>query len=133
MSDALLAVTDILVVNEGEGRRLTGADGPEAIGAALQRRVGKAAIVTLGADGAILFQAGGEPLRRSAHAVEVVDTTGAGDAFIGALAARLAAGHEAGEALAWGLSAGALACTRLGATDSFAEAAAIAALAAKSA
>lgn len=130
ISDDLLAVTDILVVNEGEGQRLTGAAHAHAIGPALLQRVGQAAIVTLGAQGAVLLHGEGEPVTRGAHRVEVVDTTGAGDAFIGAFAARLAATGEPGEALAWGLAAGALACTRLGATDSFAEAGAIAALAA---
>jgi ribokinase len=125
----LLAVTDILAVNEGEGQRLTGAAEAAAIGPALLARVGRAAIVTLGAKGAILFEADRPPAARGTHPVEVVDTTGAGDAFIGAFAARLAASGRGADALAWGLAAGALACTRLGATDSFAEAAAIAALA----
>ena len=49
--------------------------------------------------------------------VTAVDTTGAGDAFNGALAAALAAGHELTTALEWALAAGALAVTRPGAQE----------------
>jgi ribokinase len=47
--------------------------------------------------------------------VEVVDTTGAGDAFCGSLAARLAAGDELNDAVRWAAAAGALATTAVGA------------------
>ena len=126
--DALLALTDILVVNEGEGEALSGRREVEAMGPALLAKVGQAVIVTLGGQGAVAFTRDGSPLSRGAYPVEVVDTTGAGDAFIGALAARLAASPDLAAALPWGLAAGALACTTLGATTSFADHARIEAL-----
>jgi ribokinase len=71
--------------------------------------------------------------RRPAHAlmppaIEVVDTTAAGDAFTGAFAARWAADGDAAAALAWGVAAGALACTARGAAVSCPDAARIAAM-----
>jgi len=77
-------------------------------------------IVTLGAKGAALFRKGEPAYARTSPSVAVVDTTGAGDAFIGAFAARLALTDDACGALDWGVAAGALACTSLGAVPSFA-------------
>ncbi len=56
--------------------------------------------------------------RHPAIDVEAVDTTGAGDAFCGALAARIAAGHTLDDAVAWAICAGGLATTRHGAVPS---------------
>jgi len=127
----LLALTDMLVVNEIEGRALSGHAAPAAIGETLLGRVGRAVVITLGADGAMLFEHGRSPLRAATPRVEVVDTTGAGDAFTGAFAARLVERGDAASALAWGLAAGALACTAKGATASCAPAARVAPLAAR--
>jgi ribokinase len=124
----LLALTDILVVNEGEGRVLSGHDEAQQIGAALLGRVGQAVVVTLGAKGAVLFEPHRPRLDAAPPRVDVVDTTGAGDAFTGAFAARWATSGELGSALAWGVAAGALACTRKGAAASCADAARIAEL-----
>ncbi|HWA63419.1 MAG TPA: PfkB family carbohydrate kinase, partial [Caulobacteraceae bacterium] len=93
-------------------------------------KVGKAVVVTLGARGAMLFQHHRPPIAAPPPKVEVVDTTGAGDAFTGAFAARWADGADPASALAWGLAAGSLACTRKGAAVSCPDAAAIAAIAA---
>jgi ribokinase len=123
---ALLALTDILVVNEGEGRVLSGHDQAPQIGAALLGRVGRAVVVTLGAKGAVLFEPHRPPLDAAPPQVDVVDTTGAGDAFTGAFAARWATSGDMGSALAWGVAAGALACTRKGAAASCPDAAQIA-------
>jgi ribokinase len=125
---ALLALTDILVVNSGEGRALSGHDDAPRIGAALLGRVGKAVVITLGGKGALLFEPHRPPLEAAPPKVDVVDTTGAGDAFTGAFAARWATGGDLGSALVWGVAAGALACTRKGAAASCADAAQIAAL-----
>ncbi len=92
-------------------------------------KVGVAVIVTLGAQGAMLFERGRAAHAQSSPLVSVVDTTGAGDAFIGAFAARWVATDDAFAALSWGVAAGALACTTLGASSSFADATRIAALA----
>jgi ribokinase len=129
---AALALTDILVVNEIEGLALSGETEPEAIGARLLETVREAVIVTLGREGALLCRPGKSPHARGSHAVEVVDTTGAGDAFIGAFCAKLAAGEDAAEALRWGLAAGAIACCAKGAAASFGDAARIEALLAAS-
>ena len=123
---ALLALTDVLVVNEGEGRVLSGHAYATQIGEALLSRVGQAVVVTLGAQGAALFEHHRPLLRASPPKVDVVDTTGAGDAFTGAFAARWATSGDLGSALAWGVAAGALACTRKGAAASCADAAQIA-------
>ena len=65
-----------------------------------------------------------------APAVDVVDTTGAGDAFAGALAAALDRGADWPRAIAEGVAAGSLACTGAGAQPALPEAAAIRRLAA---
>jgi ribokinase len=72
-------------------------------------------VVTLGGEGAIARHAG-ETLAARGPKVEPVDTTGAGDAFTGALAARLAAGDELADALTFACAVGALATTGVGAT-----------------
>lgn len=125
---AALALTDILVVNEIEGLALSGETEPQAIGARLLETVREAVIVTLGREGALLCRPGKAPHARGSHTVEVVDTTGAGDAFIGAFCAKLAVGDDATEALRWGLAAGAIACCAKGAAASFRDAAQIGAL-----
>ncbi len=124
----LLALTDILVVNEGEGQALSGYAEAAAIGEALLQRASAAVVLTLGAKGAMLFEHGGAVRALTPPAVTVVDTTGAGDAFTGAFAARWAADGDAGAALAWGVAAGALACTAQGAAVSCPDAARIAAI-----
>ncbi|MBV8682744.1 MAG: ribokinase [Caulobacteraceae bacterium] len=125
---AALALTDILIVNEIEGLALSGETEPAGIGARLLETVREAVIVTLGREGALLCRPETDPHARGSHEVEVVDTTGAGDAFIGAFCARLAAGEDPTEALRWGLAAGAIACCVKGAAASFGDAAQIEAL-----
>jgi ribokinase len=74
----------------------------------------KSVVVTLGEEGAVF--AGGESAQHlTAPKVKVVDTTGAGDAFVGALAARLAADTPLKEAVAYAVRAGAAAVTEAGA------------------
>jgi ribokinase len=126
----LLALTDVLFVNRLEAQALAGEADPARAAEILLERVGRAVVLTLGAEGAILLRPGEAPLARPARPGQVVDTTGAGDAFIGAFCARLATCGELPAALAWGLAAGALACGRLGASASFSRAEAIARLAA---
>jgi ribokinase len=71
----------------------------------------------MGSEGAVLVSEGGV-VHRPAIRVEVIDTTGAGDAFAGTFAARLATGAELADALRWAVAAGALAVTTLGAAPS---------------
>ena len=115
----LLALTDILCVNQTEGAALSGQSSPEEIGASLLEMGPAMVILTLGVDGAMLFQRGQPPLRAHPPAVKAVDTTGAGDAFIGAFAAQWLLNQDPSAALHFALAAGALACTGQGAAASF--------------
>jgi len=123
--DTLLALCDPLVVNEGEAAELVGspvrdlAEANSAVSALRQRT--RSAVVTLGADGAVV--AAPDLVEHvPAEPVEVRDTTGAGDAFIGALAARLAAGEDLLAAVRAGVVAGTRAVGRTGAQTSCPEA-----------
>jgi ribokinase len=119
VADDLLAVTDILIVNETEARRLAGREGKAAhLAAALAARTARGVVVTAGAAGAFWAQAGMDPVHVPAVPTEVTDSTGAGDAFVGVLAAALAEGLPMPAALRRAAAAGALACRRLGAVPS---------------
>jgi ribokinase len=112
LPDEVLAACDVVVPNEHEVEMLGGVDRLLALG------VG-AVVVTLGSRGAALHTIYGDtPI--APFAVTPVDTTGAGDAFCGALAARLAAGEPMLTALRFAAAAGALATTRRGAVPSMA-------------
>ena len=115
----LLDLTDILVVNETEAALLLGRQArPEALAAALAPRHARGVVLTAGADGAHWAGRDGATIHAPAIATEVVDSTGAGDAFIGAFAAALAGGASEPQALRRGVVAGALACRRAGAVPS---------------
>jgi ribokinase len=96
----------ILTPNAHEARALTGEEEVEGAARALAARTGAPVLVTLGGEGALLLD--GEAERLPAPAVEVVDTTGAGDAVNGALAAELAAGRPLHEAARFAMVAAAL-------------------------
>lgn len=112
--DELYALGPILTPNETEAAMLTGEPDPESAARALSRRSGAPVIVTLGADGALLWT-DAAPERLPALRVEPVDTTGAGDALNGIFAAQLAHGAELREALRWAMVGAALKTTRAGA------------------
>lgn len=117
--DALLDVTDLLIVNETEAARLLGRSGePAVLAAALGRRHRRGVVLTAGASGAHWAAPDGTTVHAPTRAVTVVDSTGAGDAFIGAFAAALASGLDEATALRRGVAAGALACCRAGAVPS---------------
>jgi len=117
-----LELADYVTPNETEASRLTGrtvsdvATAGEAA-AAIRARGARCVIVTLGAAGAL---ADGPEGRAHAPAprVTAVDTTGAGDAFNGALAVALAERRPLAAALAFANAAAALACTKRGAQPS---------------
>jgi ribokinase len=118
--DALLALVDYLVVNETELFSLAGAgatDLPSAV-ATLRARGARTIVVTLGATGARLIPVDGDALMVRAYTVDVVDSTAAGDAFVGAFGVALAEGADDATALRRGNAAGALAVTRAGAQPS---------------
>lgn len=121
--ESLLRLTDILVANEVEARVLTGLPEratPSALARSLRRFARLAAVVTVGADGAWLADADNAPVRFPTPPTKVVDTTGAGDAFVGAFAGRYAIDGDLPAAMRWGISAGSLACRKRGAAASYA-------------
>jgi ribokinase len=118
----LLALIDVLIPNETETSLLTGLpvedqSQAEAAAAALQEMGVGTLILTLGARGALLAQEGQSELI-PAFKVTPVDTTAAGDAFLGGFGTALAEGKPLVEAIRWGNAAGALAATQLGAQPS---------------
>jgi ribokinase len=120
LSPTLLSLVDYLVVNETEAFHMSGSGpaSPEAAARTLQTTGARDVVVTLGADGSLFVPSGGNTISVPAFAVPAVDTTAAGDGFVGALAVALAGGMAAHEALRWGNAAGALAVTREGAQPS---------------
>jgi ribokinase len=120
LPDSLLRLVDYLIVNETELFTVAGAASrdQDAAVAALHDRGAGAVVITLGRAGARLVPRSGAPTFVRAHVVEVVDTTAAGDAFVGAFAVALAEGLPPAEALRRGNAAGALTVTRHGAQPS---------------
>ncbi|MGO4756997.1 PfkB family carbohydrate kinase, partial [Streptomyces sp. 2MCAF27] len=120
----VLAACDPLVVNEHEARFLLGDDpagreeAPEAWAAALLARGPRSVVITLGAAGALVADRDRTALVPSLP-VKAVDTTGAGDAFTGALAWRLGVGDDLETAVRFAVRVGAAAVTRAGAQESF--------------
>ncbi len=108
--DDVLALCDVIVPNEHELQLLGGID-------ALRARTSARIVVTRGAAGADIVTDDGVT-HVDAFAVTPIDTTGAGDAFCGALAARLAVGADLDDAVRVAAAAGALATTRSGAVPS---------------
>jgi ribokinase len=117
IAPALLAVTDVLVPNEHEAAILVGTGGapPELARVLADELPVEAVVVTAGSAGAYVAGAvEGAVEHVPAPEVEVVDTTGAGDAFIGALASRLQLGVPLLDAVAFGVEAASVSITRPG-------------------
>ncbi|HVC80107.1 MAG TPA: ribokinase [Chloroflexota bacterium] len=117
VSDALLTLADVITPNESEARALTGIsvenNHPEPAARALRARGPQAVVLTMGDAGAyILDEAGGRQV--PGVVTPVLDTTGAGDAFTGALAVALARGLRLDDAVAFANLAGAFCVTRPG-------------------
>ena len=121
LSDDLLALVTYLTPNAGEVAALTGIEvtdldsGRRAAARLCERGVGTV-IITLGESGALMCD-GTTAVHFEAFPVEAVDTTGAGDAFNGALAVGLAAGGTLEQVIPLASAAAALTCTRRGAQD----------------
>jgi ribokinase len=121
----LLDLVDILILNEGELGFLTRTelrdtdDHARFIEAirSLQRSQDKIICVTLGKRGALAL-VDGNPLIVPGRIVEAVDATGAGDCFVGAVAAQLAGQRSIREALAYANSAASICVQRMGAAPS---------------
>lgn len=124
MVPELWTLASHLVVNEHEAAALSGrtVGDPAAAVEAATALLGRldparavAVIVTLGAAGAVAAMPGRAPLHSPAPRVEAIDTLGAGDTFVGVLAAEVAAGHELAGAIGAACAAGAAAVTVPGA------------------
>ncbi|MCK2216840.1 ribokinase [Actinomadura sp. ATCC 31491] len=117
LPDELLEAVTMIVPNEHEAAAITGVTGPEAALDALLDLV-EEAVITLGAAGALYGARTGERLRVPAAEVKAVDTTAAGDTFVGALAAARAEGQPVAAALRFASAAAALSVQREGASTS---------------
>lgn len=111
---ALLALRPILTPNEAEALQLTGASDAASAGARLAEITSAPVIVTLGAEGVLLVDRG-RSSRFASYPVHPVDSTGAGDAFNGILAARLASAAQLGDAIDWAMIGAALSTLSVGA------------------
>jgi ribokinase len=116
LPDDAWPLIDIVTPNRSEAAVLMGlapsdeAD-PSALALELSRRGAGAAVVTLGRDGAVVAQAGAVAAIPACPVSRVVDTTGAGDAFTGALAVAVAEGMALADAVRFAARAGAHAVT----------------------
>jgi ribokinase len=105
LSDDLLRLTDVLVPNEVEAAMLAGVQSMDTIGdviaaaRVLQRRGPETVIITLGKNGALFLEGDREPQHVAAEQVRAIDSTGAGDAFVGSLAFFLASGRPLRDAI----------------------------------
>lgn len=136
MSPELLALVDILVLNETElgflaGMELSDSDETAkiiAVARKLQAREDQTICVTLGKRGVLALAASHEEFSVPGRAVKAVDTTGAGDCFVGALASQLADGAPLRAALAFANAAASISVQRMGAGPSMPTAAEVAAV-----
>jgi ribokinase len=118
LNRAELANIDILVVNEHELTMAAPASADASDGEKANSLLGLgvgAVVLTLGAEGACLYRAGADPISVAAVPTAVVDTTGAGDAFVGALAAAIAAGEDLAAGVATANAYAARVCGVMGA------------------
>ena len=121
---AVLRAADPLVVNEHEGAMALeilggSASGDEAVVAALREAGVTSVVMTRGAQGALIAPRDGGLVSVASPAIKPVDSTGAGDAFVGALATRLLTGESLEDAAAYAARVGAFACLGLGAQPSY--------------
>ncbi|MFJ4919198.1 ribokinase [Streptomyces sp. NPDC088725] len=113
----LLAAVDLLVPNEHEAAALSGIADPYAAAESLLRQVPEV-VITLGAAGSLYAARDTKPFTVPAPRVRAVDTTAAGDTFVGALAVAFGEGRPMEEAMSWASAAASLCVQRTGASSS---------------
>jgi ribokinase len=113
LSDDLLGLVDVLVVNEHEATEIAGLVDVDDAAVRLHSRGARTVVVTLGAHGALIVS-GDDPIRVGGFTVAPVDTSGAGDCFVAALAVALCERRPPGDAVRFANAAAALAVTRPG-------------------
>ena len=118
LSSELLEVTDWIIPNETEFKELHG-QAPSNDEVLKSFRPGRNSIVTLGSEGAVLIASNGNLTRVSAPKVNAVDSTGAGDAFVGVFAFGLASGKSPEDAMKLGIKVASMSVTRKGAQSSY--------------
>jgi ribokinase len=127
ISAELLTLCDWIIPNETEFRELHG-ELPSTDAILQSFRPGKNSIVTLGSQGAVYVSADGQLTKVGAPKVIAVDTTGAGDAFVGTFAYSLASGKNPEMAMTLGIKVASLSVTKKGAQSSYPHQAEIATL-----
>jgi ribokinase len=126
LSAELLEVTDWLIPNEVEFKQFTGST-PESFN--LEKfREGKNSVITVGSAGAILISDSGIITRIPTELVNAVDTTGAGDCFIGSFSYALGCGLDPASAAQFACRIASISVTRKGAQSSYPRAAEISTL-----
>jgi ribokinase len=118
ISAELLALCDWIIPNETEFRELCG-ELPTSDAVLQSFRSGKNSIVTLGGQGAVYISPDGQLTKVAAPKVTAVDTTGAGDAFVGTFAYSLASGNDPIAAMTLGIKVASLSVTKKGAQSSY--------------
>lgn len=113
----LLDNVDLLIPNEHEAAALSGQDEPHAAAEILLSQV-PAVVITLGSKGCLYAARGSRTIHFPAPGVAAVDTTGAGDTFVGTLAVALGEGRPVPQAIAWASAAAALCVQKPGASTS---------------
>lgn len=117
----ILRKVSYITPNQSEMRAITGIDpsdaGLEQAMDALLARGPEVVVETLGSQGAAWKQRGGSLQHMPAHRLDVVDTTGAGDAFNAGLACALSTNQEIGASVRFAIAVSALAVTKFGAQD----------------
>lgn len=117
LSDYILSKVDFLIPNESELALLTGIQTISIAAGSLRSIGARRLIITLGSEGVLVME-DDDFYQLEAHVVPAVDTTAAGDAFVGAFAVALTEHQPTRVAAAWGNAAGALAVTGPGAQPS---------------
>ncbi len=120
LSEELIANTDLLIPNETEFELISGVEPTDddtiEEGAEKLFAMGiKAVLITLGKNGASYLEASGYRFKTTGYQVDAVDTTAAGDSFIGGLLTRLSKGEPIDEAIEYAMKVGAVTVSRHGA------------------